>query len=123
MNLSTTLRRLIAATATATMAAGFAAAPVSFELSGTGITMMQTKAFARRSRGLDDPATHDLGDDRGRGADDAAGHERGGGGGQGADDPAGHERGGAGGNGADDPAGHDRGDDHGQGNDDGPNHG
>ncbi len=92
-------RHLAAATAFA-LAAGFAAAPVSIHVADSGISLKETKAFARR------------------GADDPAGHVRGGGKGRGKDDPAGHVRGGKG---KDDPAGDDRGG-RGRGKDDGPNH-
>jgi hypothetical protein len=95
-------RHLAAATAFA-LAAGFSAAPISIELADTGISIKETKAFARR--GADDPAGHVRGGGKGRGKDDPAGHVRGGGKSKGKDDRAGDDRGGKG-----------------RGKDDGPNH-
>jgi hypothetical protein len=95
--------RPLAAAAVLALAAGFAAAPVSIHVADTGISLKETKAFARR--GADDPAGHVRGGGKGRGKDDPVGHVRGGGKGKGKDDPAGDDRGGKG-----------------RGKDDGPNH-
>lgn len=104
MTQSLTRRGLGAAFATLTLAAGFAAAPVSVGLGTAGLTLKPQAALARR--GADDPAGHVR---QGRGADDPAGHVRQG---RGADDPAGDDRGGNRGGGADDHGGR-GGDDHG----------
>lgn len=98
MTKSSMIKSLFTAAATIALAAGIAAAPVSFEVAGNGISLKSAAAFARR--GADDPAGHVRG---GKGKDDGANHKR-----QGADDPAGHVRGGG---------GKGRG-----GKDDGPNH-
>lgn len=71
MTISTTIRRLLAATTTLALAAGFAAAPVSFDVASSGISMKETKAFARQGRGADDPAGHVRGGGgKGRGGKD-----------------------------------------------------
>lgn len=100
MTKSSMIKSLFSATATLALAAGIAAAPVSFDVAGDGISLKSASAFARRGRGADDPAGHVRG---GGGKDDGANHKR-----HGADDPAGHVRGGG---------GKGRG-----GKDDGPNH-
>jgi hypothetical protein len=84
-------------------------------------TMPTLEHPAGDDRGMDDPATHDVGDDhggatRGRGADDS-GPGSTNSGRVGDDDPAGHDAGddhGSGRHGADDPTTHDAGDDHGR---------
>jgi hypothetical protein len=102
MTITRITRRLFASAVTLSMAAGFVAAPVHFELDGTTVAMKSSQAFARRGRGKDDGANHDAGDDKGgqkagkgRGRDDGANHD------------AGDDRGGKG---------------RGRGTDDGPNH-
>lgn len=112
MTLSHTIKQLFAATATLALAAGFAAAPIAIDFAATGVTVKETKAFARK--GADDPAGHVR---QGRGRDDTKADDKGGtraAKGKSSDDKGGDDKGGSSGK---NKGGKGRG-----GHDDGPNH-